>query len=739
MRLVKLEIKGFKSFAKETVLHFGEDVIGVVGPNGSGKSNIVDAIRWVLGEQKKGELRLDKMSSVIFNGTKKRKPSNTAQVFLTFDNNRGVLRSEFEQVTIGRLLYRNGDSEYRLNGVPCRRKDITDLFVDTGIESNSYAIIALGMVDDILADKDNSRLRMLEQAAGISVYKVRKRETLNRLRRTQEDLDRVEDLLHELDGNLKDLAKQAKRTKRFFELKQRYQELSLDFAYLSSRDLRAQATVVSEQLSEASTQLTTKAEQQSQTEQRVEQTQRDLLTEEQHLTERRRQLGSVAAKLRSAINERQLAEQKVDYLTQNADKLSEQRAKLLAEQARLQQKVIQFESQVVKTRKDLVDFDRELKQAEEELSEVRSQTEALRDAVRGQAVELQQRESAVLAADREQALIESRLEAAKFEASNKARRRVADNERLTQLQEEATLAKAREQKLLAQMHEAETQESARAVNEQQLRDELDGLRPQLLEQRSELQRVQNEATLLQALIEGMEGSSPAVKYLANQAGWRDKYPQLADVFTVASGYEAAIEAVLGPILTSFVVPDAVTAAEGLRVLAEAGQPRTSILLNRERSERQPAKLASPNGTQAAISLIHCDDQYQSLLSGLLRGVGVTSDAAATIALAEGQSVVDTDGRQVWSAAQAIGGRKPKLQGQQTGRRKRLASLDKSIDKLSDVIRQLEDRKAELEHALQELRSSQAADRLKSLRQRHAELDRLADRHRDPAAATPGMR
>ena len=195
MRLKSLEIKGFKSFATETVINFNEEVIGIVGPNGSGKSNIVDAIRWVLGEQRGKELRLEKMSNIIFNGTKKRKRSGMAQVSLTFGNTKNLLPTEYQTVTITRILYRTGESEYRLNNVPCRLKDITSLFLDTGVGSNSYAIIALGMVDDLLSDKDNSRRRMFEQVAGISKYKKRKHETLNKLKNTTEDLERIDDLL----------------------------------------------------------------------------------------------------------------------------------------------------------------------------------------------------------------------------------------------------------------------------------------------------------------------------------------------------------------------------------------------------------------------------------------------------------------------------------------------------------------------------------------------------------------
>lgn len=238
MRLKSLEIKGFKSFANQTVINFNEDVIGIVGPNGSGKSNIVDAIRWVLGEQSSKELRLDQMLSVIFNGTKKRKAAGLAQVSLTFENTRNLLPTEYSAITVSRLLYRTGESEYRLNGVPCRLKDITSLFLDTGIGSNSYAIIALGMVDDILEDKEDSRRKMFEQAAGVAKYKLRKRETLAKLKSTADDLERIEDLLHEIGGNLRALEKQARRTKKYFELREEYKKLSIELALLKVSTLK---------------------------------------------------------------------------------------------------------------------------------------------------------------------------------------------------------------------------------------------------------------------------------------------------------------------------------------------------------------------------------------------------------------------------------------------------------------------------------------------------------------------
>jgi chromosome segregation protein len=168
MRFKTLDIRGFKSFGDKITIHFSEGVTSIVGPNGSGKSNIVDAIRWVLGEQKTRMLRSDKMDNIIFNGTKTRKPAHLTEVSLTFENTRNIIPTEFNDITITRKLYRSGDSEYLINGIVCRLKDITELFLDTGIGSDSYSIIELRMIDDILNDRHDMIRTLFEEAAGIS-------------------------------------------------------------------------------------------------------------------------------------------------------------------------------------------------------------------------------------------------------------------------------------------------------------------------------------------------------------------------------------------------------------------------------------------------------------------------------------------------------------------------------------------------------------------------------------------
>ena len=238
MRLNKIEIKGFKSFGDKTVINFNKGVTGIVGPNGCGKSNVVDAMRWVLGEQKTSLLRSDKMENIIFNGSKSRKKLQLAEVSISFDNTKNLIPTEYSTVTVTRKYFRSGDSEYLLNDVKCRLKDITNLFLDTGISSNNYAIIELSMVDNILNDKDNSRLSLFEEAAGISKFRKRKKETFNKIKQTESDLDRVEDLVYEIEKNLRSLKRQAKQTEKYYSYKEEYKNISINVALKNSENSR---------------------------------------------------------------------------------------------------------------------------------------------------------------------------------------------------------------------------------------------------------------------------------------------------------------------------------------------------------------------------------------------------------------------------------------------------------------------------------------------------------------------
>lgn len=228
MKLKKLEIHGFKSFADKTEILFNQGITGIVGPNGSGKSNIGDSVRWVLGEQSARVLRGAKMEDIIFNGTAKRKAAGYCEVTLIFDNEDGALKSSFSEVSVTRRVYRSGDSEYYLNRTACRLKDILELFRDTGIGREGYSLIGQGRIDEILSVKSEDRRQIFEEAAGVMTFRVRKEEAERKLSRTMDNLSRVNDILEELSGRIEPLSKQADVAREYLDIAEKLKLLELN-------------------------------------------------------------------------------------------------------------------------------------------------------------------------------------------------------------------------------------------------------------------------------------------------------------------------------------------------------------------------------------------------------------------------------------------------------------------------------------------------------------------------------
>ena len=237
MRLKKLELLGFKSFAEKTEVAFDQGVTCIVGPNGCGKSNVSDAIRWVLGERSAKLLRGSTMEDVIFNGTEVRKPLAFAEVALTIDNADRGMPIEYNEVTIARRLYRTGESEYLLNKTSCRLKDIQDLILDTGIGSSSYSMIEQGRIDYILKADPEERRFLIEEAAGIAKYKAKKDESIRKLERTEENLKRLQDIVFEVQKNIQYAERQAKRAERYKLELERLKTLEIKRAFPEQRQI----------------------------------------------------------------------------------------------------------------------------------------------------------------------------------------------------------------------------------------------------------------------------------------------------------------------------------------------------------------------------------------------------------------------------------------------------------------------------------------------------------------------
>jgi chromosome segregation protein len=681
MRLQSLEIKGFKSFANDTKINFGQDVIGIVGPNGSGKSNIVDAIRWVLGEQKSRELRLDQMSSVIFNGTKKRKQGGVAQVSLTFDNTKNLLPTEYQSVTITRMLYRSGESEYRLNGVACRLKDITSLFLDTGIGSNSYAIIALGMVDDILADKDNSRRKMFEQAAGVSKYKIRKKQTLNKLKSTAEDLDRIEDLLFEINGNLKTLESQARRAKKFFELKDQYKALSVEMAILKVAALKGKqndlrSTLAKEEDKYRQYDITIRK-----LEAKLEQQRKSNVDKEKALSDSQRELNNLIGTIRGKENDKRMKEQKQQFLEQNMQKSNSDIQSASGRIAQLEADLEHYRSELNLSKRVEARLEDELEVAETNLKKVKDSHGSIKSELDDIVNSQQEAERALFSLEKQKAVNVNEID--------NYRRLIEQNrldielrsEEVNSLKSKIEAIQKEEEGKKTALENLEKAEDGRLQNIRAAEKELEELRKTMSRVNRELDSKRNEFKLTQSMIENLEGFPESIRFLSGSKEWKKDTPLLSDILYVKEEYRIAIENFLEPYLNYYVAQNLEEAHQAIKLLSRSQKGKANFfLLDAFVNYEAPMKMLP--GTQHAIDLVETDMNYRRLCGYLLENVLITdNEQFDQQSLEEDVTILSKSGSFIRRKFSVSGGSVGLFEGKKIGRKKNLEILDNSIKKL----------------------------------------------------------
>lgn len=689
MRLRSLHIKGFKSFADETVLHFNEDVIGIVGPNGSGKSNVVDAIRWVLGEQKSKELRLGAMTDVIFNGTKKRKAGNAASVTLTFENTKNILPTEYQNVSISRHLYRSGESEYRLNGVTCRLKDIKSLFVDTGIGSNSYAIIALGMVDDILSDKENARRKMFEQAAGISKYKTRKKETLNKLKATEADLNRIEDLLFEIEGQLKQLKSQARRTQRYFDLKEKYKELSIQYALISSQTLKEKFDATSKKLQEEKDKYLKLEVEIRQSEAELEKVKKNNVDKEQTLSESQKKLNELVAAIRAKENERNLLEQSIKYKTQSQSQLEQQIANQKEATLGYKQDAEKHQKRADEASELLEGHEKTLKEAQEILEDARNKHRAAKSSHDEREKKRQEIERSIYDAEKSIAIQTNNIENLKQDIH---RSQLAIESKAKEYESQSVQLET----INAQIDIVEKEIEALKQKETNRVEQLNNIQTELSKYQEEKGRIarvldskQNEYQLLKDMIESMEGFPESIKFL--HGNWNKDAVLLSDLLEVDEDYKACIESYLEPYLNYYVVKNIQEAKQAIDMLTKAQRGKANFFLLDEIATPKEQALEVLDATPAQ-SVVKVDKKYQKLIDLLLHQVIVVDqelDELRHMSNADSLTILSKSGRFTRKKNIVTGGSVGLFEGKKIGRKKNLEKLEKLIDKKQEELAQIE--------------------------------------------------
>ena len=633
MYLSKLELHGFKSFADRTVLQFDPGITAIVGPNGCGKSNIVDAVRWVIGEQRARILRSEKMENVIFNGTAKRKPVGMGEVLLTIENNRGVLPTEYTEVELGRRLYRSGDSDYLMNGVQCRLKDVTDLFMDTGMGAGAYSVIELKMIDEILSENADDRRRLFEEAAGITKYKLRRRQTLSKLDGTQADLNRIRDLTDEIGKQVRNLHRQAGKAEKFKALSNRLHRLELALAHMEYVRLVEQRDQLKAEIDALRNESEKTGGSETRDEATLERLRNELIKREGELSGCQAGYNQHLEEVRHLETERKLAEERNESARREIERAH-------ADQADASRRRTDLDREIADLDAAIQDTDPELTEALERLGAIQKERDERRadaDASRRVLMELRHQERMLedqraelrRALDRlinRGELLEDDLARTRDEIESTVAKLEIIARRVAEAEEELTAAEAATAEANAALDDAARLQSnlQYAVQEatECVRD---------LERRRDA--LTAEVHLLESLLSSYDEFSGAVQYLAASDWSNNDLHTVSDVLACDEQDRVAVDAALGSYATCVVVKTEQDARRAIDVLRRDEQGRvTFIVLDRLRrlsAVHRDGLRADPLLDRVRTS----DPEYRKLADVLFRDCYIVNTLDQALALA----------------------------------------------------------------------------------------------------------
>ena len=621
MYLKEIEIQGFKSFADKTKVVFDQGVTAVVGPNGSGKSNITESLRWALGESSVKSLRGGKMPDVIFAGTESRKPLNYASVVVTLDNEDGFIKDAGQIIKVERHIYRSGDSEYRIDGKKVRLRDIHDLFLDTGLGRDSFSIISQGKVEEIFNSKPEERRAIFEEAAGVLKYKTRRKETESKLQQTQDNLDRLEDIIYELDNQIKPLAKQAENARKFLDLDGQRKAVYLDVLVAQIKENKTELELTEEELTQAQELLTS-----------YYQKRQELEEENQSLKKKRQDLQAQMAKDQGSLMdltnlisdlERKLALSKLES-EQVALNQQEAQARLTAledKRKTLSTEKAEKEANLAQLEESLDENNKELNRLEAELLAFSDDPDQMIELLRERFVALLQEEADV---SNQLTRIENELENSRqlsqkqADQLEKLKEQLATaKEKASQQQAELETAKEKVQKLLADYQasakEQEKQKVSYQAQQSQLFDRLDSLKNK-----------QARAQSLENILRNHSNFYAGVKsVLQEKARLGGIIGAVSEHLTFDVHYQTALEIALGASSQHIIVEDENAATKAIDFLKRnrAGRatflPLTTIKARTISSQNQDAIAASPGFLGMADELVSFDKRLEAIFKNLL--------------------------------------------------------------------------------------------------------------------------
>ncbi|MHC4479616.1 MAG: chromosome segregation protein SMC [Planctomycetota bacterium] len=726
MKLKRLELYGFKSFAERTSFEFEDSLSALVGPNGSGKSNVADAIRWVLGERSAQKLRGAEMANVVFEGSKSRKPLNFAEVTLVIDNADGWLPIDYEEVSIRRRVDRTGQSEYRLNGEKCRLKDIHGLLLDTGVGTSSYSFIEQGQIDRILRASPRERRQAFEEAAGINRFLDRKREAERRLARVAENLARVGDIVEEVQRQLRSVKYQAGRARTFKRQADRLLRLRLAHAMHACRQLEADRDEHARAIEQAEAERARLSDQAGAAEQELEAARAARQSRQRELADSRERLTRIDARLESLARESELNRRRGREIQEQLQELQRRRQTVQERAGKLEEEADAAAAQLASTESRLSARTADFEAGQRRLEKTRRQCRAIQERIetkKAETFDLFQQEAhlrnqiEVLAAERR--ALQNRLDRVRNRQAELARQidqsegeRGRTHERLEELN-------ARKADLDSRLERIE-----KAIEE--ARGRLSRLAEQVSETKAELRGQRERRDVLRDLQERAEGVRSGVRRLL-EADLPGTVGIVADLIEVPLEHAAAVEAALGDRVQAVIYERGAEARQALQALSQQEVGRAELLVLEQAEVRSPVQLGGAGGPVGRLSeLVRCDEQVRKAVELLLGNAFLVEDADAALALAEaglpeGATLVTPAGERFDADGLWAGGtpETPSL----VSRRSELSELDVRVRELDQQLASLA---VQREHCAEQTRRLQAerdglASRLESLRQDAGEV------------------
>ena len=717
MYLKEIEIQGFKSFADKTKVVFDQGVTAVVGPNGSGKSNITESLRWALGESSVKSLRGGKMPDVIFAGTESRKPLNYASVVVTLDNVDGFIKDAGQEIKVERHIYRSGDSEYRIDGKKVRLRDVHDLFLDTGLGRDSFSIISQGKVEEIFNSKPEERRAIFEEAAGVLKYKTRRKETESKLQQTQDNLDRLEDIIYELDNQIKPLAKQAENARKFLDLDSQRKAIYLDVLIAQIKENKAELELTEEELTQVQELLTS-----------YYQKREELEEENQTLKKKRQDLQAQMAKdqgslmdLTSLISdlERKLALSKLEseQVALNQQEAQTRLATLEDKRKVLSKEKAEKEANLEQLEKSLAENNKELNRLEAELLAFSDDPDQMIELLRERFVALLQEEADV---SNQLTRIENELENSRqlsqkqADQLEKLKEQLATaKEKASQQQAELETAKEQVQKLLA-----DYQASAKEQEEQKV--SFQAQQSQLFDRLDSLKNKQARAQSLENILRNHSNFYAGVKSVLQE---KDRLGGIigavSEHLTFDVHYQTALEIALGASSQHIIVEDENAATKAIDFLKRnrAGRatflPLTTIKARTISSQNQDAIAASPGFLGMADELVSFDKRLEAIFKNLLATTAIFDSVeharAAARQVRYQVRMVTLDGTELRTGGSYAGGAnrqnnsifiKPELEQLQ----KEIAEEEASLRSEEATLKTLQDEMARLTESLEAIKS-----------------------------------